>query len=69
MSTKRGVVILDPEGLEWQDGAALTALPPGIKLKSFPRTRSRARDMLVKFQPGYLEPRHTHDGYHSDLLL
>lgn len=63
-------VILDTASLEWQDGASLLTLPRGVKIKLLSEDKTRGRrDMLVSFPPGYVEPRHLHDGYHSDILL
>jgi len=63
-------VILNTDDLEWQDGADLLKLPQGVKIKILSEDRTTARrDMLVSFPPGYVEPRHVHDGYHSDILL
>lgn len=63
-------VITDPRQLEWQDGSELFTLPKGVKMKMLGENPATGRrDMLVYFPPGYVEPRHTHGGTHSDVLL
>ena len=68
--SERKTIILNSEKIEWQDGDKLLTLPKGVKIKILSEDKSTGRrDMLVKFSKGYVEPRHTHDGYHSDVLL
>jgi len=63
-------VILETEELEWKEGASLLKLPQGVKIKILSQDKPSGRmDMLVSFPPGYVEPRHVHEGYHSTILL
>lgn len=63
-------VILDTAELEWKDGTSLLNLPPGVKIKILSQDNSTGRiDMLAFFPPGYVEPRHVHEGSHSTILL
>ena len=63
-------VILNANDLEWQDGESLLKLPKGVRVKIVSQDKATGRrDMLVSFPPGYVEPRHVHEGYHSTVLL
>ena len=63
-------VILNSAELEWQDGTDLLQLPQGVKIKVLSQDPFTGRmDMLASFPPGYVEPRHVHEGYHSTVLL
>jgi len=63
-------VILDPAELPWEDGSSLLNLPRGVKIKILSQDKSTGRmDMLASFPPGYVEPRHVHESYHSTVLL
>ena len=56
--------------LEWQDDTTLLRLPEGVQVKILSEDRELGRvDILIKFPPGYVEPRHTHDSYHSIAVL
>ena len=58
--------------IEWQDGAKLLGHPPGVQVKIIAEGSdevSERVDKLVKFPPGYVEPRHSHDYFHSTLVL
>jgi len=63
-------VVVDPSEVPWEDAAELLHLPKGVEFKTYvwdPTTERR--DGLVRFPPGYVEPRHTHGADHSDTLL
>jgi hypothetical protein len=63
---------VDTDEIEWQDGEKIMGLPPGVKVKIIAEGEdgvSERVDKMVKFPPGYVEPRHTHDYYHSTLVL
>ena len=63
-------VIVDPSTMEWVDAAELLALPEGVKAKIlWEDPATGRRDALWLFPPGYVEPRHTHGGAHSDILI
>lgn len=58
--------------IEWQDGKEILGLPSGIKTKIIAEASdeiSERVDKFVRFPPGYTEPRHEHDYYHSTLVL
>lgn len=57
------------EAVDWQHGDVLT-LPEGVLAKVLNENEAEGRtDLLVKFPPGYVEPRHTHEGAHAALIL
>src|SRR5512139_2169773 len=63
---------INTDEIEWQDGEKIMGLPPGIQVKIIAEGTdgvSERVDKFVKFPPGYVEPRHTHDYYHSTLVL
>jgi hypothetical protein len=66
---------INTDDIEWQDVEAsekTLGLPAGIKVKIIAEGRdavSERVDKFVQFPPGYVEPRHTHDYYHSTLVL
>jgi hypothetical protein len=54
------------------DGRKILGLPPGVKVKIIVEGRDPVSDRVdkfVEFPPGYTEPRHTHEYYHSTLVL
>ena len=56
--------------LEWQDDVDVLALGEGVQVKVLYRNpETDDLDLLIKFPPGYAEPRHTHDSVHSVLAL
>lgn len=58
--------------LEWQDGSKLLGLPEGVEVKIVREGHdevSERAERFVRFPPGYVEPRHEHDHYHSILVL
>ena len=68
--SERQTRIIDVDEVEWVDGSEETALPPGVRVKVFQEaTPEGLRDALVYFPPGYIEPRHTHDVWHSCFLI
>ncbi len=63
---------INNDEIEWEDGEEITGLPPGVKVKMIAQGRdevSERVDKFMKFPPGYMEPRHTHNYYHSTLIL
>jgi hypothetical protein len=69
--TGKGYIGLRFDELDWQDGRELLGLPEGVQVKILRRYPSSERriDFLVKFPPGYQEPRHTHEGSGMGLVL
>ena len=66
------VLAINTDEIEWQDGRKILGLPPGVKVKIIVEGRdpvSDGVDKFVEFPPGYTEPSHTHDYYHSTLVL
>ncbi len=58
--------------VEWEsdDVRGLLKLPPGVEVKVFNHDPRMGRiDMKQKFPPGYVEPAHTHQSWHSILVL
>tara|TARA_A100001037_G_scaffold299880_1_gene326387 strand:- start:2390 stop:2899 length:510 start_codon:yes stop_codon:yes gene_type:complete len=66
-------VALHDEEVEWQDGEdtnELLSLPPGVKVKVLNYDAAMKRvDMKVRFPPGYVEPEHSHESWHSIVVL
>ena len=66
---------INTDEIEWQDvqkSEAIMGLPSGIQVKIIAEGEdevSERVDKFVKFPPGYVEPRHTHDYFHSTLVL
>jgi quercetin dioxygenase-like cupin family protein len=65
-------IALHSAEIEWASGADIQELPPPgpeVKvLRRFPDD-DNALDLLVRFPPGYVEPRHTHSGEHMVFIL
>lgn len=56
--------------IEWQDDVDVLTLGRGVQVKVFYQDPGLGiTDMLIKFPPGYVEPRHNHDSSHSVLVL
>ncbi|MDP3984961.1 MAG: cupin domain-containing protein [Acidimicrobiia bacterium] len=56
--------------LEWQDDIDILDLGHGVQVKILFQDRDNQHtDMLVKFPPGYEEPRHNHQSSHSIIVL
>ncbi len=65
-----GFVARYTKELQWQEDTTLLKLPTGVQVKVLSEDRDLGRvDILIKFPPGYVEPRHTHDSYHSIVVL
>ncbi len=63
---------INTDDIEWQDGEEFLGLPEGLKVKIIAEAEdevSERVDKFVKFPAGYIEPRHTHDYFHSTLVL
>ena len=63
---------INTDDIEWQDGEEILGLPEGLKVKIIAEAEyevSERVDKFVKFPAGYIEPRHTHDYFHSTLVL
>jgi quercetin dioxygenase-like cupin family protein len=71
MSKQKDFIAINSEDLEWEDGTSLVALPEGVQIKVLRHDPDDddARDILVRFPPGYVEPRHTHEGEHMNVIL
>lgn len=57
--------------IPWQDVSRTgQKLPEGMQVKVLSHDKSTGRiDMKAKFAPGYVEPEHTHKGWHSIVVL
>ena len=72
MRSSEKFLAIHTDEIEWQDGEKIMGLPPGVKVKIIAEgvdAVSERVDKFVKFPPGYTEPRHTHEYYHSTLVL
>lgn len=57
------------EDIDWDDDDMLD-LPEGLRVKVINENEAEKRvDFFVKFPPGYVEPRHTHDAAHADIIV
>lgn len=57
------------DGVDWDDSDVFD-LPEGLRVKVVYENEAEARtDILVKYPPGYVEPRHTHESAHACLIL
>lgn len=62
--------ITDPRALDWIDAGSLMSLPDGVRVKRLSQSKATGiRKFLVRFAPGYGEPRHAHASDHSTFLL
>ena len=56
--------------LEWQDDVDVLTLRGGVQVKVLYEDPEREHtDLLIRFPPGFVEPRHNHDSSHSVLVL
>ena len=66
----KDLIVIHPEDLEWEDDTDLFTLPEGVQIKMFSHDpETGRRDFYVRFPAGYVEPRHTHRGWHSNLIV
>ncbi|MEE9257279.1 MAG: cupin domain-containing protein [bacterium] len=67
-----GFFAVNSDELEWEDGVKTLGLPQGVQIKVLREGYdevSERTERFVKFPPGYVEPRHEHDHYHSIYVL
>lgn len=56
--------------LDWQDDTDILSLGQGVQVKVlYSDADNEHADMLIKFPPGYVEPKHNHDSSHSIVVL
>jgi anti-sigma factor ChrR (cupin superfamily) len=56
--------------IEWQADTDVLTLGNGVTVKILYEDKENQHvDMLVRFPPGYVEPRHNHDSSHSVIVL
>lgn len=56
--------------VDWQDDVDILTLGHGVQVKVLHQdAETQLTDILIKFPPGYVEPRHTHDSEHSVVVL
>lgn len=56
--------------LSWEDDIDLLALGRGVQVKVLHHDpEHHITDLLIKFPPGYVEPKHIHHGTHSVIVL
>lgn len=69
--TTTGFMALTTCDIAWMDAKQLIELPPGLEIKVLRHDPDDddARDLLVRFPPGYVEPRHMHPGSHNNIIL
>ena len=60
---------VEADDVDWEDAEVL-GLPEGLKIKIINENEAEGRtDMLVKYPPGYVEPRHVHESAHACIVL
>lgn len=67
-----GFFAVNTSVLEWEDGVKVLGLPKGVEIKTIREGHdevSERAERFVRFPPGYVEPRHEHDHYHSLFVL
>ena len=67
-----GFFAVNTDELEWEDGVKVLGLPKGGEMKIIREGHdevSERAERFVRFPPGYVEPRHEHDHYHSIFVL
>ena len=68
--TSHGFVTKHTKDVDWQNDTNLLRLPEGVQVKVLSEDlESQRMDIMVKVPPGYVEPRHTHDSYHSIVVM
>lgn len=56
--------------VDWQDDVDILTLGHGVQVKVlYQDQEAQLTDLLIRFPPGYVEPRHTHDSSHSVIVL
>jgi quercetin dioxygenase-like cupin family protein len=61
---------INTKDMEWADDTEVLTLPEGVQIKVFSTDPEKGRsDMMVRFPPGYVEPRHAHGGSHSGIIV
>jgi anti-sigma factor ChrR (cupin superfamily) len=67
---KKGFIALNTADIPWEMDTKWLTLPPGVEVKILNEDPELRRvDMMVRFPPGYVEPRHTHESYHCICVL
>lgn len=65
----KGFVTIAANEISWEDDN-IFALPEGVKAKTLAIDQSRGLiDVMAKFPPGYVEPRHAHNSAHHTVIL
>jgi hypothetical protein len=66
----KNFIALHPDEMEWEDDTDVFTLPEGVQVKMFSHDPATGRrDGFVRFPPGYIEPEHSHKGWHSNLIV
>ena len=69
MAVKHGFIAQYTKEVQWEDDTR-QKLPPGVKIKVLSEDPEVGRvDCMIKFPPGYVEPRHSHESTHSIVVL
>lgn len=63
-----GLFIAQVDDEPWVAAEPL-GLPPGVKWRLYETSDGGDRVMLVRFPPGYVEPRHVHEAEHWDVIV
>lgn len=65
-------IALNSDGIAWEDASAVDDIPPPLgEVKVLRRfeTDDHAVDLLLRLPPGFVEPRHSHSGEHTVVVL
>jgi hypothetical protein len=68
MALEDGCFIAQVDDREWEPALPL-GLPPGVKWRLYEESDEGVQIMLVRFPPGYIEPRHVHEAEHFDVIV
>ncbi len=67
---RQALVRVHGSDVEWQDDLDYFQLGEGVQVKVlYADAEAQQVELLVKFSPGYVEPRHVHDSTHSVIVL
>jgi quercetin dioxygenase-like cupin family protein len=68
MTDEPGLFLAQVDDAPWESAAPL-GLPPGVVWRPYELTDEGDGAILVKFPPGYVEPRHVHEAEHFDVII
>jgi quercetin dioxygenase-like cupin family protein len=64
----KGLFLAHVDDAPWESAEPL-GLPPGVQWRLYELSDDGDGVVLVKFPPGYVEPRHVHEAEHWDVII